>query len=265
MRSHLQGGLARPAKSTLHIPPSRPGHKKKIHTTVEPLRGSDAPGDKATIRHIFAHFEPIRIKHDRRFAWAEEFLVRWEHVTYTFGEALEQYRWGFDRVSITSMENDIPSHSLQPFVSAKRLARTQRRALQRPPLTTRCIVPYTPFPQGPRHIRSIAGGVQALDTFLATEALSLPSLDTPAKVEPHSPLIKRRSSAQAPTRTKRGKHPSLPPPPQWREEPGTHPTSIPSSPTATTAQRPPPHCHGGGRSGQGFYPETRTLHLLGTT
>jgi hypothetical protein len=32
-----------------------------------------------------------------------------------------EYRLGFDILSITSMEENIPSHSLQPFVSTKRL------------------------------------------------------------------------------------------------------------------------------------------------
>jgi len=47
---------------------------------------------------------------------------------------------------------------------------------------------------------------------MATKALSLPSPDTPSKVEPHPPPIKRSSQAQAPTRTKRGKHSSSTPP-----------------------------------------------------
>ncbi len=130
---------------------------------------------------------------------------------------------GFDIVSITSLEADIPSYSLQPFVSVKRLDRAQRCAMRRPPLTTRFTVQYAPSPQGPRHIHSIAGGARALDTFLAIEALSLPSPNTPAKIEPHPPPIKRSSSAQAPTRT--NMHP--PTHTQGREEPATRPTGIP--------------------------------------
>ena len=126
-RSHPQEGPARPAKITLNTPLSRPEHKRKIHIIVEPLRGSDAPGDTATIHRIFARSEPRCINHGRGSTWIEESLVRWEPKTCTFGDALDQYRLGFDIVSITSLEENIPSHSLQPFVSAKRLDRVQRR------------------------------------------------------------------------------------------------------------------------------------------
>jgi hypothetical protein len=165
----------------------------------------------------------------------------------TFVEALDQYRLSFHITSITSLEENIPSHSLQPFVSAKRLIRVQRRAMLRPPLTTRCVVKFAPSPQGPRHIRTITGGSQALDNFIAAEALSSTARDTPSKVEPHSPPIKRISSAQAPTRIKRGAHSPTPPlPPPERVETGTHPTRIPCSPTATLLHRHPSHCSGRG-------------------
>ena len=111
-RSHIHGGLARPAKITLYIPPSRLGNKGKIHAVVEPLKGSDAPGDKAAIHHILARSEPIRIIYGRRSTWVEEFLIRWEHEMCTFGDAREQYRLGFDIVSITSLEDNIPSLAL---------------------------------------------------------------------------------------------------------------------------------------------------------
>ena len=209
-RSHPQGGPARSAKIKLHIPHNRPGHKRKIHTTVEPLTGSDAPGKTVAIDHILARSIPKRRKHGRRSTWLEEFLVRWEPETCTFGNTLEQYRLGFDILSITYLEENIPSHSLQPFVSEKRLNKVQRRTLRRPSLITRCTVQYAPSLQGPRHIHSIAGVAQALDSFLVIEMLSLSSTDTSAKVEPRPSHIKRSSLAQAPTRTKRGKHPYSP-------------------------------------------------------
>ena len=115
-RSHIQGGPGRIAKITFHIPPSRPGHKRKTRTTVEPLRGSNVPGNKAAIHHILARFGPKRIEHDRRSTRAEEFLVRREPQTSTFGDALEQCRLGFEVVSVTSLEENMPSDSLQPFV-----------------------------------------------------------------------------------------------------------------------------------------------------
>ena len=133
-RAHPQGGPGRPARITLHIRPSRSGHKRKTRPTVEPLRGNDAPGNKATIHSILARSEPMRIKHGRRSAWVDEFLVRWEPEEYTFGEALEQYRLGFDIVSITSRDDHDSSNSLILYVTAKRLDRAHRRALRRPPL-----------------------------------------------------------------------------------------------------------------------------------
>jgi hypothetical protein len=114
----------------------------------------------------------MRIKHGRQSTWVDEFLVRWEPEACTFGEALEQYRLGFDIVLITSKYDQVPSNSLQPFVTAKRLDRAQRRALRRPPLATLCTVQFAPYPQGPLHISSIAGGAQALAAFLAEEALA---------------------------------------------------------------------------------------------
>ena len=65
----------------------------------------------------------MRIKYGRRSSWVEEFLVRWEPETCTFDKALEQYRLGFDIASITiaCLEDQVPSHTLQPFVTAKRL------------------------------------------------------------------------------------------------------------------------------------------------
>ena len=137
-RSHPQGGPSRATKITLHIPPSRPGHKRKIHIAVEPLRGSDVPGEKAAIHHNLARSEPKRIKHGRRSTLVKEFLVRWEPEACTFGNALEQNRLGFDIVSITSLAENLPSQSLKSFVSAKRLDRGLRRAMRWPPLTTRC-------------------------------------------------------------------------------------------------------------------------------
>ena len=57
----------------------------------------------------------------------------------------------------------------------------------------------------------------------------------------------------------------MPPPCEEGKEPGTHSTAFPRTPTATTAQRHPLYCHCGGGPGQGFSPETQTLHLIGTT
>jgi hypothetical protein len=132
-RARPQGGPGSEAKITLHIPHKRPVHKRKTRNIVEPLRGNDNPGDKEAIHHILAHSEPIRVKHGRRSTRVEEFLVRWEPETCTFGEEQEQYRLGFDIVSINNLEEHVPSHFLQPVVAAKRLDKAQRRALRRRP------------------------------------------------------------------------------------------------------------------------------------
>jgi len=207
-RAHPQGGPARPTRATLHIRPSRSGHKRKTHPTVEPLWGSDAPGDKAAIHHILARSKPVRIKHGHRSTWVDEFLIRWEPEK--FGEALENYRLGFDVVSITSKDAQVPSNSLQPFVVAKHFDRAHWRALHRPPLTTLCTVQLALSPQGPLHICSIKGGAQALDAFLVEEALASTAAAAPAKHEPRSPPIKWSLPAQAPTSNKRDTHSSPP-------------------------------------------------------
>ncbi len=136
---------------------------------------------------------------------------------------------------ITSLKENVPSHLLASFVSTKRLARTRRRAIRRPPLNTRCVVIYDPSPQGPNHIRSITGGAQALDFFLANEALSLSSTNTLAVTNPRSTPIKRCSSAQAPTRIKKSKHTSSPPPFQGGM------TRDPSPPTSPARKPRRPH------------------------
>jgi hypothetical protein len=120
----------------------------------------------------------------------------------TFGEALEQYKLGFDIISITSLEATVPIQDLLPFVAIKRPTRALRRAQRRPPLTTPCVVHFAPSPQGPLHIRSISGGPHALDTFLGREPLPPPALSTMVGTPSRSTPIKRSSSAQAPTRTK---------------------------------------------------------------
>ena len=84
---------------------------------MEPLRGSDAPGDKASIQRILARSEPRRIRHGRHKTWVEEYLVQWGPEHCTFGEALEQYYLGFDIESITSLDDSIRSQDLLPFVA----------------------------------------------------------------------------------------------------------------------------------------------------
>jgi hypothetical protein len=129
--------------------------------------------------------------------WWKNFLVQWGPEHCSFGEALEHYKLGFDIVSITSLENSVPTQDLLPFVAAKRPTKEQRRAYRRPPLNTTCVMQVAPSPQGPLHIRSIAGGSQALDTFLEREPIPPPALPTSIGSPSRSTLIKRISSAQA--------------------------------------------------------------------
>jgi hypothetical protein len=156
-----------PAKGRPRAPRRQASSKRRWPTTIKPLRGSDAPWDKASIQQIMARTEPRRVRHGRRSTWMEEFMVQWGPEHCTFGEALEQYKLGFDIVSITSLEDTVPTKDLQSFVTDKHpTSRAQRRAHRRPPLTTNCILQFAPSPQGPLHIRSIAGGPHALDAFL---------------------------------------------------------------------------------------------------
>jgi hypothetical protein len=121
---------------------------------------------------------------------------------------------GFDIESISSLEDSTLSRDLLPFVATKRPTRAHRRSLRRAPLSTNCIVQFTPSPQGPLYIRSIAGCPQALDDFLIKEPPPLATLTTPVETLLRPTPIKRSSSAQAPTRTNRkaaAPHPPLPP------------------------------------------------------
>ncbi len=55
----------------------QPTHARGRATTIEPLRGSDAPGDKGSIQQVLAQSEPSRVRHGRRSTWVEDFLVQW--------------------------------------------------------------------------------------------------------------------------------------------------------------------------------------------
>jgi hypothetical protein len=135
-----------PIKKKTKTPRGQTGAKRVQSITIEPLRGSDAPGDKASIQQIFARSELRRVRHNHRSTCVEEFLVQWGQEHCTFGEALEQYNLGFDIVSITSLDDTVPTQSLLPFVAAKRPTSAQWRELRRPPLTTTCVVQFAPPP-----------------------------------------------------------------------------------------------------------------------
>jgi hypothetical protein len=147
-RTLPRNGSASAGRITLNFPPKGMAHnainmtglKRKSRIVVEPLRGIDVTGDKAGIHLILACPGPRRVKHGRKATWVEEFLVWWEPQACIFGEALEQYRLGFDITSITNMEDVVPSHAFQPFVSTRRLNWEQRRTLRKPPLSTPCLV-----------------------------------------------------------------------------------------------------------------------------
>jgi hypothetical protein len=140
---------------------------------------------------------------------------------------------GFNIVSIASLDNGVPTQNLQPFVSVKRLTTQQRRKYKQPPPTTRCLVQFAPSPQGTAHIRSIHVGSEALDIFLSTEHQSPTGPPRSATYTTRLTLIKRSSSAQAPTRTKLQAICPSPPPPK-----GVHPTMAPPSSPARPTRRP---------------------------
>jgi len=144
-------------------------------------------------------------------------------------EALEQYKLGFDIVSIISYDNKVPTHDLLLFVAAKRPTREQRRSHWRPPLTTKCVVQFAPSPQGPLHICSIAGRSQALDTFLEREPIPPPALPILGGSSSRPTPIKRSCSAQAPTRAKLKAEAPLPATPRGNRHDG-HPPSSPARP-----------------------------------
>jgi len=92
-----------PNKGKTNTPRGQTGAKRIRSTIVEPLRGSDAPGDKASTQQILARSAPRRVRHPRRSTWVEEFMVQWGPEHCTFGEVLEQYNLGFAIDSITSI------------------------------------------------------------------------------------------------------------------------------------------------------------------
>jgi hypothetical protein len=102
----------------LKINPAK-SDKCRRPTTVKPLKGSDAPGGKATIQRILARSEPRRVRRGRRKTWVEEFLVQWGPEYCTSGEALKQYYMGFDIESIPSLEDSNLTQDLLPFVATK--------------------------------------------------------------------------------------------------------------------------------------------------
>jgi len=160
---------------------------------------------------------PCRIKHNKRSTFVEELLVQWEPEECTLQEARQQQKQGFDITSITSLEAGAPTPLLEKPTAAKR-PRGRPRAADIPPPspTTKCLVHFAPFPQGPTHIRTIQGGATTLEVFLVTEN-TLPPLETPMMHgTPGLTPTKRSLTAQSSSRTKR-KEPTL--------------SSLPSSPT----------------------------------
>ena len=100
----------------LHFKPRRkkgsqrnPASKRKPTPIIEPLRGSDAPDENASILSVLARAEPRKVKHNRRFTYVEEFLVQWGPKICTLDEAQEQYMMGFTIVSIASLDDGVPT------------------------------------------------------------------------------------------------------------------------------------------------------------
>ncbi len=62
---HARIMLNFPTKERIGTSHRRKSDKRRRPTTVEPVKGSDAPGDKATIKRILARSEPRRVRHGR--------------------------------------------------------------------------------------------------------------------------------------------------------------------------------------------------------
>ena len=120
--------------------------KRKASTTVEPLRGSDAPGNNAFIQRVLARCEPRKVKHNRRHTFVEEFLVQWGPEDCSLAETLEQQRLGFTITSILSLDDNVPTSALETTTRAKIQNRATRLEARRPPPNTPCRVQFDPCP-----------------------------------------------------------------------------------------------------------------------
>ena len=134
---------ALPARGKTSPPPRRRAGSKRGQ------KGSDAPGDKASIRHILACTELRCVRHGRRSTWVEEFLVQWGPEHCTFGEALEQYYMEFGIVSFTSLKNTVSTLSLLPFVAAKRASLPEELLSPSAPGLLSCFLADAPRRTGP--------------------------------------------------------------------------------------------------------------------
>jgi len=126
-------------KITLHFPTPRQRKadkrranlKRNALTTIEPLRGSDANGETASISLVLARCTPRRIKHHMRSTYVEKFLVHWDPEDWTLQEAQQQQSQGFVITSITSLDARVPTTRLETATTTKR-PRGRPRAADRP-------------------------------------------------------------------------------------------------------------------------------------
>ncbi len=73
-------------KLTLHCPSPRRRKadkrkadlKRKVFITIDPLRGSDASGESASISLVLERCTPRRIKYNKDSTYVEESLVQWD-------------------------------------------------------------------------------------------------------------------------------------------------------------------------------------------
>jgi hypothetical protein len=136
------GQLAQRTKITLHFPAPRQRKadkrkadlKRKLRTTIEPLRGSDANGETTSISLALARCTTRRIKHNRRSTYVEEFLVKWDPVDCTLQEAQQQQLRGFVITSVISLDERVLTTLLETATATKR-PKGRPRAADRPPLT----------------------------------------------------------------------------------------------------------------------------------
>ncbi len=104
----------------------------------------------------------------------EEILVQWDPENCTLQEAQMQQAQGFVITSITSLDVGVPTPLIQAATAIKR-PRGRPKNSERLPPYTKCRVQFAPSPEGPTHIRTIRGGIAALDAFLLMETTRPPA------------------------------------------------------------------------------------------
>ena len=137
--------------------------KRKVITTIEPLRGSNANEENTGISLILGRSTPRRIKHNLQFTYVEEFIVRWDPEDCTLEEAQQQQRQGFVITTITSLDERVPTALLETATAEKRPRGRPKAADRTPPLPrTPCVGSNSLPPYRVRHTSAPSRAVKQL-------------------------------------------------------------------------------------------------------